>query len=95
MSQDLWTSGVRTEGQPGLSDLQVDRKVSLEAQVLEGHIGARLSLQGGVLHVAVEDTWGANTPFRNKRLEAACNKARNIEMEFKKSGVSLTDCTAG
>lgn len=52
-----------TEGQPCLSDLQVDREVRLEAQLLERHISTCLSLQGSVLHVAVEDTY----KHQNKR----------------------------
>lgn len=48
---------VLTEGQPGLSDLQVDGEVSLEAELLDGHVSARLSLQGSVLHVTVEDAY--------------------------------------
>ncbi len=46
---------VRTEGQPGLSDLQVDREVRLQAQVTDGDVSARLSLQTRKLHVAVEN----------------------------------------
>lgn len=44
-----------TEGQPCLLDLQVDREVCLQAQVTDGDVCARFSLQGGVLHVAVEN----------------------------------------
>lgn len=54
----VWVCGaVLTEGQPGLSDLQVDGEVGLEAELLDGHVRARFLLQGGVLHVAVEDTY--------------------------------------
>lgn len=45
-----------TEGQPGLSDLQVDGEVCLEAQLLYGHVCARFFFKGRILHVAVEDT---------------------------------------
>lgn len=44
-----------TESQPGLPDLQVDGEVGLQAQVSDGDVGARLTLQAGVLHVAVEN----------------------------------------
>lgn len=47
---------VLTEGQPSLSDLQVDCEVCLEAQLLQSHIRAWFSFQGSILHVAVEDT---------------------------------------
>lgn len=46
---------VRTESQPGLSDLQVDREVRLQAQVTDGDVRARLSLQTRKLHVTVEN----------------------------------------
>ena len=46
---------VLTEGQPGLSDLQVDGEVRLQAQVLDGHVRSGRALQTGKLHVAVED----------------------------------------
>lgn len=45
-----------TEGQPSLSDLQVDSEVSLEAQLLKSDVGPWLSLQVCILHVAVEDS---------------------------------------
>lgn len=48
---------VRTEGQPGLSDLQVHREIRLQAQIPDGDVGAGFSFQRGVLHVAVENTW--------------------------------------
>ena len=48
----------RTEGQPGLPDLQVDGKVGLQTQVTDGDIGTGLVLQAGKLHVAVEDAYG-------------------------------------
>lgn len=44
-----------TEGQPGLSDLQVDREVRLQAQVTDGDISTGLTLQAGKLHVTVEN----------------------------------------
>lgn len=47
---------VLTEGQPGLPDLQVDREVCLDAQVTNGDISARFSLQAGKFHVTVENT---------------------------------------
>ena len=46
---------VLTEGQPGLSNLQVDGEVRLEAQILDSHVRARFPFKGSVLHVAVED----------------------------------------
>lgn len=51
----FWGS-ILTEGQPGLSNLQVDCEICLEAQILDSHISAGLSFQGRVLHVAMEDT---------------------------------------
>lgn len=45
-----------TEGQPRLSDLQVDREVGLQAQVTDGDVGTRLSLQTCKFHVTVENT---------------------------------------
>lgn len=47
---------VRTESQPGLFDLQVDREVRLQAQVVDGDVSTRLSLQAFVLHETVENT---------------------------------------
>ena len=47
---------VHTEGQPSLSDLQVDREVRLQAQVTDGDVSARLSLQTRKLHVTVENS---------------------------------------
>lgn len=47
---------VLTEGQPGLSDLQVHREVRLQAQVADGDISTGLPLQAGELHVTVENT---------------------------------------
>lgn len=46
---------VRTESQPGLSDLQVDREVRLQAKVTDGDVRAGLTLQARKLHVAVEN----------------------------------------
>lgn len=46
---------MRTESQPGLPDLQVDGEVGLQAQVSDGDVGARLTLQAGVFQVAVEN----------------------------------------
>lgn len=48
---------ILTESQPCLSDLQVNGKIDLEAQLLECDVRPWLPLQGGILHVAVEDTW--------------------------------------
>lgn len=48
---------VRTESQPGLSDLQVDAEVCLQAQVLDGDVSTRLALQTRKLHVAVENPY--------------------------------------
>lgn len=48
---------VRTESQPGLSDLQVDREVRLQAQVPDGDVRAGLTLQIRILHVTVENPW--------------------------------------
>lgn len=48
---------VLTEGQPSLSDLQVDREVGLQAQVTDGDVSARLSLQTGIFHVTVENSF--------------------------------------
>lgn len=53
----LKTGGVHTEGQPGLSDLQVDGEVRLQAQVTDGDVRARLSLQTRKLHVTVGDAF--------------------------------------
>lgn len=47
---------VRTESQPSLSDLQVDREVRLQAQVTDGDVRTRLSLQALKLHETVENT---------------------------------------
>ena len=52
-----WAQRGLTEGQPGLSDLQVDGEVCLQAQVLDGDVGSGHSLQTGELPVAVEDPW--------------------------------------
>lgn len=49
---------VRTERQPGLSNLQVYGKVCLQTQVTDGNIRTRLALQTGKLHVTVENTYG-------------------------------------
>lgn len=46
---------VHTESQPGLPDLQVDREVRLQAQVTDGNVSARLSLQALKLHETVEN----------------------------------------
>lgn len=45
-----------TEGQPGLSDLQVDREVQLEAQVTDGDVRPWPALQTVIFHVTVENT---------------------------------------
>jgi len=45
-----------TEGQPGLSDLQVDREVRLQAKVTDGDVSTSLAFQTGKLHVTVENT---------------------------------------
>lgn len=47
---------VHTEGQPSLSDLQVDREVRLQTQVTDGDVSARLSLQTPKLHETVENS---------------------------------------
>lgn len=47
----------RTESQPGLSDLQVDAEVRLQAQVMDGDVSAWLALQARILHVAVENPY--------------------------------------
>lgn len=47
---------VRTERQPGLSNLQVHGKVGLQTQVADGNVGTGLALQTGKLHVTVENT---------------------------------------
>uniref|UniRef100_A0A8D2M2C0 Uncharacterized protein n=1 Tax=Zonotrichia albicollis TaxID=44394 RepID=A0A8D2M2C0_ZONAL len=51
-------SRMLTERQPGLPQVQVHTEVGLEAQVCQGHIRARFPFELGVLHVAVEDSWG-------------------------------------
>lgn len=43
-----------TEGLPGLPQVQVDAEVRLEAEVHQGDVGASLTTQSGVFHVAVE-----------------------------------------
>lgn len=49
---------LRTEGQPGLPNLQVHGKVSLQAQVTDGDVRTGLALQAGKLQVTVENTYG-------------------------------------
>lgn len=85
---------VLTEGEPGLPDLQVDGEVRLEAELLDGHVGAWLSLQGSVLHVAVEDAY-TNTAALPSTAERQLTKTPRQMRREGRGNPCKTMCRAG